>query len=405
MSVSAFILNSALHSSTLKTRLAPRTYPLFGRLLAALAAAQRTYREYATIGARASRSTMKPEATRHPTLADVAEEAGVSTATVSRVLNQPDIVSEALKEKVGAAVARLGYLPHAGARALMLKRSGTVGAVFPTVDNAIFASAINALQRRLAASDVQLLLATSGYDAQEEMRQAINLVTRGADGLALCGNCQPPELMRFLRQRGVPSVHVMVQDLSGESVSVGFDNAAATRRVVEYLISLGHRRIAMLAGATQYNDRAAQRVEGVRAALAEAGLDFPAARLVERNYAISDARSGMRELLASRQAPTAVVCGNDVLAFGALLEAQALGLRIPEDLSIVGFDDLEMARHLQPPLTTVQVPTELMWSTAGERLLQSLSGNTPVARTEIEVSLVVRGSTGPVPRVATRPRF
>lgn len=189
------------------------------------------------------------DATRHPTLADVARHAEVSTATASCALNQPDSVSDALRSRVGAAVAMLGYLPHAGARALMLKRSGTVGAVFPTIDNAIFATAIDALQRRLAASDVQLLLATSGYAPEEEMRQAINLVMRGADGLALCGHRQHPELLRFLRQRRVPCVHVMViAPVDDGAVSVGFDNAAATRHATRYLLDLGHCEVALLAG-------------------------------------------------------------------------------------------------------------------------------------------------------------
>lgn len=200
----------------------------------------------------------------HPTIDDVARLAGVSTATVSRALNRPESVSESLRKKVAAAVARLGYVPHAGARALMLRRSGTVGAVFPTVDNAIFATAIDALQRRLAQSDIQLLIATSGYDVISEMRQAINLVTRGADALALCGLCQHPDLLRFMQLRSLPCVHVMVHEPDGKYISVGFDNSAAIAQATKYLIDLGHRDIAMLAGVTQNNDRAMQRVEGVR---------------------------------------------------------------------------------------------------------------------------------------------
>jgi LacI family transcriptional regulator len=332
----------------------------------------------------------------HPTIDDVARLAGVSTATVSRVLNRPESVSESLRKKVAAAVARLGYVPHAGARALMLRRSGTVGAVFPTVDNAIFATAIDALQRRLAQSDIQLLIATSGYDVSSEMRQAINLVTRGADALVLCGFCQHPDLLRFMHQRRLPCVHVMVHEPSGEHISVGFDNAAAMAQATQYLIDLGHRRIAMLAGVTQNNDRALQRVEGVRRTLQAAGLDLPGERLVERPYALADARDGLRELMAHRPAPTAVICGNDVLAFGAMLEAASLDLQVPHDLSIVGFDDLEMARHLQPALTTVRVPTEAMWSTAADRLVAAIRGEPVQRSTKTDVALVVRQSTGPV---------
>lgn len=333
----------------------------------------------------------------HPTIDAVAALAGVSTATVSRALNRPDAVRETLRKKVEAAVAQLGYVPHAGARALMLRRSGTVGAVFPTVDNAIFATAIDALQRRLTQSDMQLLIATSGYDVDSEMRQAINLVTRGADAIALCGMCQRPELLQFLHQRGLPCVHVMVSSDDSKHISVGFDNAAAMAQATQYLIDLGHRRIAMLAGVTTHNDRALGRVTGVRRTLQAAGLDLPEHRLVERPYALAEAREGLRQLMATRPAPTAVLCGNDVLAFGALLEAQRMGIRVPEDLSIVGFDDLELARHLQPALTTVRVPTERMWATAADRLVAALQGESVPHATDIDVALVVRNSTGPVP--------
>ena len=333
-----------------------------------------------------------------PTIDDVASAARVSTATVSRVLNKPDAVREALRQRVTEAVVRLGYVPHAGARALMLHRSGTVGAVFPTVDNAIFAKAIEALQRRLTDAGLQLLIATSGYDVETEARQAMNLVTRGADALALCGVGQSAPLLRFLRQRALPTVHVMTYPAPAETVCVGFDNAKAIGQAVRYLLDLGHRRVAMLAGITGHNDRARARVAGVRKALKEAGIDLPPARLVERPYGLAEARDGFRALMAATPAPTAMLCGNDVLAFGALLEAQKMKIAVPKALSIVGFDDLEMARHIHPALTTVHVPTEKMWGAAADRLIDALHQRPVATSTEVEVELVVRESTGPAPR-------
>jgi LacI family transcriptional regulator len=333
-----------------------------------------------------------------PNIDDVALAAGVSTATVSRVLNQSGSVSETSRQRVTAAAARLGYVPHAGARALMLRRSGTVGAVFPTIDNAIFAKAIDALQRRLADSGLQLLIATCGYDPESEARQAMNLVTRGADALALCGVGQSPQLLQFLRQRALPTVHVMTCPSPPDMVCVGFDNARAIAQAVRYLLDLGHRRIAMLAGMTQNNDRAAARVNGVRLALQAAGLDLPSHYLLERPYALADAREGFRTLMAATPAPTAVLCGNDVLAYGALLEARKMGIEVPQALSVIGFDDLEMSRHIHPTLTTLHVPTEAMWHAAAERLVAALEGRPVPTATEVEVELVVRESTGAVPR-------
>jgi LacI family transcriptional regulator len=160
-------------------------------------------------------------------------------------------------------------------------------------------------------------------------------------------------------------------------------------------MDMGHRRIAMLAGVTQDNDRARARVEGVHQALAAHRLSLAPDRLVERPYGLAPAREGLRQLLRAKSPPTAVVCGNDVLALGALLEAQHLGLQVPRDLSIVGFDDLEVASHMQPALTTVQVPAQAMWHRAADYALTMARGETPPANHEVEVSLVVRGSTAP----------
>ena len=371
----------------------------------ALAASMSTYFPYekalfaaAVLHVSAYSSGMEKRLKGQPTVEAVAAAAGVSTATVSRVLNTPNAVREALRKRVEAAVAQLGYVPHAGARAMMLRRSGTIGAIFPTVDNAIFAQAIDALQRRLSEAGLQLLIATCDYDTDAEMRQAVNLVSRGADALAFCGTGQRPELLEFLRQRSLPCVHVMSLPTDNTMTSVGFDNALAMAQAVRYLLDLGHRRIAMLAGTTRENDRARARVQGVRNALQAAGLDLPPQRLVERKYGIAEARDGFSELMAPRVKPTAIVCGNDVLAFGALLEAQHAGISVPQSLSITGFDDLELAHHVQPALTTVRVPTLEMWRTAADRLIAALHGEAFPRATVIEVSLVVRQSTGPVPR-------
>jgi LacI family transcriptional regulator len=306
-----------------------------------------------------------------------------------------------LRAKVEAAIRQLGYMPHAGARTLKSRRSGTIGAIFPTIDNAIFAKAIDALQRRLAEADHQLVIATNDYSPATEESQALNLLTRGADALLLCGIGQRASLLARLRARAVPVVHVMSwppPPANPKMACIGFDNAHAMAQVVRYLLDLGHRRIAMLAGVTHDNDRAGARLAGVRDALAAAGLSLPPARVAERRYGLAAAREGLRQLLDTPSPPSAVVCGNDVLALGALFEAQQLGLDVPRDLSIVGFDDLEIASHVHPALTTVHVPAEAMWRRAAERVLAMLQGQAPPPDAPIDVSLVVRGSTAPPPQ-------
>lgn len=339
-----------------------------------------------------------------PTIGDVARRAKVSTATVSRVVNAPDSVRSALRVRVQAAIAQLGYVPHAGARTLKSRRTGTVGAIFPTVDNAIFAKAIDALQHRLAEAGHQLLIATSDYDPTTEESQALNLLTCGADALLLCGTGQRPSLLSRLKARALPVLHVMSWPPPPGLACLGFDNERAMHQVVRYLLDLGHRRIAMLAGITRDNDRAAARLRGVRQALAAAGLALPPERVVERRYSLAAAREGLQRLMAVSPPPTAVVCGNDVLAFGALFEAERLGLAVPRELSVTGFDDLELASHFQPALTTVHVPADVMWRGAADHVLALLRGEAPPPVSEIEVSLVVRTSTGPAPEAPKVPK-
>lgn len=333
-----------------------------------------------------------------PTVQDVALAAGVSTATVSRALNQPQSVRPALRAQVLAAVQRLGYVAHAGARAMSLKRSGTVGCIVPTIDNAIFANGLQAFQRRMAEAGRVVLLAISDYNPAQEEAQAQALLARGVDALALTGTSQRPGLIALLQQRGLPWVHTGAFPAPAGTACVGFRNREAIARAVRYLLDLGHRRIGMLAGLTRDNDRAAERVAGVRDALAQAGLELPAHGLVESPYVTQAAREATRHLLQGPTRPTALLCGNDVLAFGALLEAAAMGLEVPRDLSVVGFDDLDLARQWRPALTTVHVPTETMWTLAADYLLGAMDKATlePVQR-EIEVELVVRASTGRAP--------
>jgi LacI family transcriptional regulator len=334
-----------------------------------------------------------------PTVADVARAAGVSTATVSRALNLPDSVRPTLRAKVLAAVERLGYVAHAGARAMSLRRSGTVGVVVPTIDNAIFARGLEAFQQRMAEAGHLVLLAFSNYDPAQEEAQAQALLARGVDALALTGISQRPELLMRLAQRGLPWVHTGSFPAAAGAACVGFRNRTAIARAVQYLVDLGHRRIGMVAGITAHNDRASERVTGVRETLAASRLTLPSRWFAESAYTLQAAREATRTLLDTRPAPTALLCGNDVLAFGALLECAARGVEVPRAMSVVGFDDLDLARQWRPSLTTVHVPTEKMWALAADYLLDRLDGSItePVQR-ELEVELVVRESTARAPR-------
>ena len=330
-----------------------------------------------------------------PTLGDVARHAAVSTATVSRFFSDPGKVKPAMRLRVQTAVDALGYTPHGAARALASHRSNTIGAVIPTLDNAIFATVVQTLQKELAQKGKTLLLAASNYDPEHECRQIENLVVRGIDGLMLTGEERDPAPYSLLDRRAIRYVSTYVHHPDSPCPTIGFDNRRAMHRVIEYLLDLGHTSFAMIAGISQGNDRARERIVGVGEALARAGLRFAPARLLERPYSVSAGRDALRQLMTLTPPPTALVCGNDILALGALLEAAALNLRVPDELSVTGFDDLDIAREIPPGLTTVHAPLEEMGRRTAAYLLDGAPlGDRPL-HIELPADLVVRGSTGP----------
>jgi LacI family transcriptional regulator len=328
-------------------------------------------------------------------LADVARMARVSTATVSRALTQPDKVKAATAARIRQTVQALGYVAHGAARALASRRTHTIGAVIPTLDNAIFANTVHALQKALDDAGYTLLIASHEFDAEVEARVTRALIERGVDGLVLLGTTHHASVQHMMDAHQIPYVLTWALDASGRHPCVGFDNRAAAVRIARHLLDLGHREFAMISGVTRGNERAAERLEGVRQALAALGLALGPGRVVEKPYTLTAGREGLHEVLRDSPQPTAVVCGNDVLAIGALAECQARGLEVPRDISVTGFDDLEMAAVVTPALTTVHFPTADLGTLAGQYLLARLAGKPVETRTELPVELVVRASTAP----------
>lgn len=336
-------------------------------------------------------------------LSDVARLAEVSTATVSRALTLPHKVRPDTLKRIQEAVQALGYVAHGAARALATRRTHTIGAVIPTLDNAIFANTTHALQKALDEAGYTLLLASHEFDPDNELRVTRALMARGVDGLVLVGATHHPELFRMIEAHGVPYVLSWALDKAGRHPCVGFDNRAAATRLVKYLLELGHRRFAMISGITVNNERALERRDAVRDALAARGIALPAARVVEKPFTLTAGREGLAELLdAAETPPTAVICGNDVLAIGAVAECHARGLRVPQDVSVTGFDDMEIAAVITPSLTTVRFPTAELGTLAAQHLLARLAGKPVPQRRELAVELVVRESTAPPKRARAR---
>ena len=326
------------------------------------------------------------------TIEEVARLAGVSTATVSRVLSRPEVVRNQTREQVMAAIAKLDYQPDAAARALASGRTHTVGCVIPTLDHAIFARSTQAMQTTLAQAGYQLLVASHEYDPSTEFELVRALQQRGVDALVLVGTDHAPRLWKALSAWRKPTL--LTWSCDPRLPSLGFDNEGAAQMAASHLLELGHRYIGVISGFTAHNDRAHSRIAGVRKSLTQAGLSLPANFVTEQAFNLEGGRLGLRQLMRLRRKPTAIFCGNDLLAVGAMLEAERMGLDVPSDLSICGIDNLEISEAINPGLTTVSLPTQDLGRIAAQYMLSAISGEIIAAKSLLPFELVVRGSTG-----------
>ena len=233
--------------------------------------------------------------------------------------------------------------------------------------------------------------------SQRENEQARLLIERGLEGVVLIGELHRPELYELLNRVRIPYVNTYVYRTDNAHPCVGFDNRLATSEMTEFLLGLGHNVFGVISAVTAGNDRASERVAGVRGALERHGLTLPPEAVYERPYSIASGREGLRYLRSLDPPPTAIMCGNDILAMGALVECRSLGIRIPQQISIVGFDNLEFAAHLDPPLTTMEVPAAEMGERAADLLLRRIGGQSSVESVHLEPRLIARHTSGRAP--------
>src|SRR6185369_11132591 len=262
---------------------------------------------------------------------DVARLAGVSTATVSRVINSPEQVDAKTQRVVRDAVTKLRYVPHGAARALRSRRSQMVGAVVPSFAYALYARTTSAMQAVLDPKGYALVLAEHHYDLQAELRITEQLIGHGVDAFVFVGLHHDPALFALLEGYGRPYVLTWGVDPMRRHPSIGFDNRAATFEMTRHLLSLGLRRFGLLSAATAGNDRATERGARMRAALAQAGLALDERCVRYGPIDLGAAATMMKSLLALPKAlrPTAVIGTNDVFAVGAMVACRAEGVRIP----------------------------------------------------------------------------
>jgi LacI family transcriptional regulator len=329
---------------------------------------------------------------------DVARQAAVSAATVSRVLNHPEIVRPELRDKVTRAISELSYTRDSAARALKSGRMRTIGAIVPTLGLGIFAEGVEALQNRLSESGYTLFIANSQYDQRRELQELQSLIERGIDGIVLVGASHAPELRTLVQQAGVPVITTYVSKALGGIPAIGIDNQRATRELTQYLLNLGHVRFGAIANVPPSNDRSRARLDGIHKALAGAGIRLEPTQVIRADFSLAQGRSALRQLMSDHPDTTAVICTTDTLAIGAMAEARKLGLDVPQQLSITGFDDVEIAAQVDPALTTISVPAAEIGRGAADYLINAIAG-LPIPKTvQLPYRLIMRGSTAS-PRV------
>lgn len=329
---------------------------------------------------------------------EVATRAGVSTATVSRLLNGKGIVSDSLRARIEAAVNDLDYVPHWAARTLASKESRTIGAIVPTLDLSIFTAGIEALQERLHEHRYTLLLASYQYRLSREVELARSFIERGVDGLVLVGNEHDEALYRLAENADIPIVNTYALARNAAHPCIGFDNRGAAARIVRLLIDIGHRDFGLITNSLADNDRVAARLDGMRSALSDAGIVLPGDATIEIEYSIDDARRAFADLIRRRPGITAIACTNDAHAIGVLLEAAKMGIEVPRRLSVTGFDDIPLARQISPTLTTVHVPAAELGRRAADFIVAQRSGASALQATSLALDLVARESHAPPPR-------
>lgn len=326
---------------------------------------------------------------------DIAAHAGVSISTVSRYLNHPDSLSEKTLNKVAESAATLGYSPKFAARAMAEGRTKVIGAIIPTMENAIFAGGLQAFQEELERLGFTMVVATSNYSIAHEKKQIQTLIARGAEGLLLVGYDRDPSVYTLLENQEILAVVAWAFDHTKTLPAVGFDNFDASRAMAREMIKLGHREMGLISFDITENDRARARKNGIEQAIREIGLSPNTLKMEFAGVGIQEGGAAMERLIAANPELTVVFCGNDVLAVGALIRAKEMGFDIPKDISITGFDDIELSQVTSPKLTTVRLPHRRMGRSAAQKLIALLNNTDGGHPEELETEIKLRGSHGP----------
>ncbi|MCB0199231.1 MAG: LacI family DNA-binding transcriptional regulator [Caldilineae bacterium] len=341
---------------------------------------------------------MNHNAPNKVTIIDVAREAGVSYATVSRVLNDEPYVKPETRERVTATLQRMGYVANRQARSLRTGRSQMIGLLVRDLGTGYIGQIISGVDAEIAETDFEMLLFTTHHQAREPEYVA-TFVGGMADGLLLILPHNVDPYTGLLNQRRYPHVFVDYKG-SDKGPAVGADNYGGAIMAIDYLVSLGHRRIGFITGALDLTS-GVDRLTGYRQAAANHGLDDDPALVAEGDYHQPSGHAAAQALLSLPHRPTAIFAANDAMAFGAMEAIREAGLRIPDDMSVMGFDDTPQAAGVSPALTTIRQPLEEMGRQAVQMLLTYIEDpERPFEYRELATDLVVRDSCAPLRNAA-----
>lgn len=331
-------------------------------------------------------------ATGSLTLIDVARVAGVSPITVSRALHRPEIVSEKARNKVLEAVRQTGYVPNMLAGGLASNKSRLIAIFVPTIAHSIFAETVQSLMDHLTAAGYQTLIGLTGYSAEQEERLLAAVLGRRPDGIVLTGTLHTAESRNRLTAAGIPVVEAWDLGKSPIDMQVGFSHEKVGKAIARHLYQKGYRRFAIV---SVDDSRALKRGRSVVAQLKKLGIDEVPMAVLTAPATVGSGREGLRQLQAEGHRPQVIVCSSDTVAQGILAEAASQGLRIPEQLAVMGFGDLSSAAHVFPALSTVNVDGASIGRHVASALLQRFREGAMQAPVSLDTgfTLIDRAST------------
>lgn len=326
------------------------------------------------------------------TLADVATLAGVSPITVSRALKRPDMVTDKLRQKIDKAVKTLGYIPNQAARSLVSSETKIISVLFPSLSNSVFSSLLDGIYNTLTPAGYKMLLTNTHYSSVQEEELIETMLEQNPDGMILTGIDQSDSARQRLMNIGIPVVQVMELGDNPIDINVGISQFDAGYAMTEHLIQKGHRHIGFIGA--RMDNRTQRRLQGYRQALIDHSL--PSEDYISTSFAHTSFQAGaelMVKLVSEHNQIDALFCSNDDLAAGAIFECQRRGIKVPQQLAIAGFNDLEIASAISPRLTSVAIPRFEMGQKAAQCLLDRLQDKSCPTHIDVGFKIVPRESS------------